>query len=159
VIGSAADRLERSGGRRVGTLAAEAVRIEAGEPRFGVDLDESALAHETGLVGESVSFTKGCYLGQELVSRIETRGHANRMLRGVVLAENLIPPPGAELATASGVIGAITSVAESLALRAPVALGLIRAEVEPGTTVRVRWEGGEAPAEVRELPLDDFVAS
>src|SRR3972149_2890141 len=60
-------------------------RIRAGEPVFGIDVDEDTIPQETGLVGEAVSFTKGCYLGQELVGRIDSRGHVNRMLRRVTI--------------------------------------------------------------------------
>ena len=76
----------------VGTTAAEAVRIELGEPLVGVDVDESTIPQETGLVDDAVSFTKGCYLGQELVARIDSRGRVNQRLVGIRLAEAVIPP-------------------------------------------------------------------
>ncbi len=153
VAGAAADL---PGARRAGGLAADAVRIEAGEPRMGVDVGEKTIPQETGLVPATVSFTKGCYLGQELVARIDSRGHVNRHLRGVLLADNVLPPPGATLHAADREVGELTSLGESLELRAPVGLALVRREVAPGDRVDVRWEGGAAAATVAALPLDDF---
>jgi folate-binding protein YgfZ len=148
--------LEAAGARPIGALAETAVRIEAGEPVMGVDVDESTIPQETGLVPEAVSFTKGCYLGQELVARIDSRGRVNRHLRGVVVRDTVLPPSGAEIFVEADAVGRITSVGESLELRAPVALATVRREVEPGTEVEIRWPGGSATAEVRELPLDSF---
>lgn len=144
------------GARPIGSIAETSVRIEAGEPVMGVDADEKTIPQETGLVPAAVSFTKGCYLGQELVARIDSRGHVNRMLRGIVLLDTVVPPVGAEILSAGEVVGALSSVGESLTLRSPVALGTVRREVEAGTRVVIRWPGGSASAEVRGLPLDDF---
>ncbi len=138
---------------RAGHDAATAVRIESGEPVMGVDIDESTIPQEADVVEGAVSFTKGCYLGQELVARIDSRGHVNRHLRGLVLAENVLPPTGAEAIAADKPVGTLTSIAESLDLRAPIALALIRREVEPGDTVTIRWDGGETTAVVHSLPL------
>jgi len=157
VAGREAADLVAAGGVASGSTAATAVRVEAGEPRMGVDVDERTIPHETGLVPLAVSFTKGCYLGQELVARIDARGHVNRHLRGVTVSENVLPPEGALLtAEGSGEVGRITSVSESLTLRAPVGLVLVRREVEPGTEVTLAWPGGSARGVVRGLPLDDF---
>jgi folate-binding protein YgfZ len=156
VAGVAPDVLEGAGAEWAGHLASEAVRIEAGEPVVGRDLDESTIPHETGLVTDSVSFTKGCYLGQELVARIDSRGHVNRALRAVVMTSNVLPPAGAELVAAGREVGTLTSVAESLTLRAPVGLALVRREADPGSMVDVRWDGGNVTGRIEELPLDDF---
>jgi folate-binding protein YgfZ len=137
----------------VGHLAYTAVRVEMGEPVMGRDVDENTIPQEAGVVDDSVSFTKGCYLGQELVARIDSRGHVNRHLRGLVLVENALPPEGAAVFAGDAEVGTITSVAESLQVGAPIGLGLIRREVEPGTPVEIRWDGGSAAAEVRSLPL------
>ncbi len=137
----------------VGLIAATTVRIEAGEPAVGVDIDEKTIPQEAGIVDEAVSFAKGCYLGQELVARIDTRGHVNRHLRGVVIGTNIIPPVGARVLAGEKAVGTITSVGESLEARAPVAMALIRREVDPGDEVTVSWEGGDAPAVVRDFPL------
>ncbi len=156
VVGAETSRLAEAGAAPAGTLAATAVRVEAGEPVMGRDVDESTIPQEAGLVEGTVSFEKGCYLGQELVARIDSRGHVNRHLRGVVILENVLPPEGAELVDGDRVVGTISSVAESLTLRAPVGLALVRREVEPGQVVEVRWPGASARAQVRTLPLDDF---
>ncbi|MGI9647292.1 MAG: YgfZ/GcvT domain-containing protein [Acidimicrobiia bacterium] len=153
VIAPPIDDLTAAGAVRSGELAYTAARVEQGEPAMGTDVDESTIPQEAGIVAEAVSFTKGCYLGQELVARIDSRGHVNRHLRGLVLAENALPPSGAEVVAGDKAVGAITSVSESLQLGAPVGLGLIRREVDPGDRVIVRWSGGSAEAEVRRLPL------
>ena len=151
-----ATRLVDDGVRRAGGVAATTVRIEAGEPWTGVDVDGGTIPQETGLVDAAVSFTKGCYLGQELVARIDSRGRVNRHLRGVVLGENTIPPVGAEVIVGDLVVGTLTSVGESLTLRAPIGMALLRREAGPGDGVQIHWKGGRAPARVEELPLDDF---
>jgi len=153
-----ADRaaLEAAGAMRSGRDAATAVRIEAGEPQMGVDVDESTIPQESGLVEEAVSFDKGCFLGQELVARIDSRGRVNRHLRGVVITENVLPPLGARITAEGEEMGRLTSLGESLTLRAPVGLALIRREVGPGSPVSLEWDGGSTRAVVRELPLDDF---
>lgn len=153
VAGEGVARLEAAGAIVAGSLAWRAIRVEAGEPVMGVDVDERTIPQEGGLVEHSVSFTKGCYLGQELVARIDSRGHVNRLLRGVVVEVNVLPPDGAGVWVEDRQVGAVTSVAESLTVRAPVALGLLRREVAPGDRVEVRWDGGSAPARVSELPL------
>ena len=137
--------------------AYEAVRIEAGVPVMGRELDERTIPAEAGkgLVDRAVSFTKGCYTGYELVERIDSRGgHVPRRLLGVVVGSNVIPPVGATLQAGEGKdAGTVTSVGESLDRRAPVALAFVRRGVEPGAEVTVAWDGGEAPARVEALPL------
>lgn len=144
--------------RLVGKLAHDAIRVEAGEPVMGTDLDESTIPQEADVVEGAVDFTKGCYLGQELVARIDSRGRVNRHLRGLTLTANVLPPLGAALVASDGAeVGTITSLGESLELRAPVALAMVRREVPPGDTVTIRWEQGTTPAVVHELPLAGFV--
>ena len=135
--------------------AYRAVRIEAGVPEMGTELDERTIPQEAGIVDRAVSFTKGCYTGQELVARLDARGNkVPRNLRGVVLTTNVLPPPDAELERDGKVVGRLTSVAESLDLRAPVALAYVRREVEPGADVTVRVGGRQRPAaRVETLPL------
>ncbi|MBK5266263.1 MAG: folate-binding protein YgfZ [Acidimicrobiia bacterium] len=144
----------------VGTRAITAIRVEAGEPVMGVDVDHSTIPQECGFIPESVSFTKGCYLGQELVARIDTRGHVNRRLMGVMIQENTVPPAGAELLVETKLVGTFTSPAESGALRAPIGLSLVRRELGDGDPVIVQWRfEGELKtvrATVHDLPLDDF---
>lgn len=137
-----------------GSLAAAAVRIETGEPVMGIDIDERTIPQEADVVEAAVDFTKGCYLGQELVARIESRGRVNRHLRGLLVSANVLPPVGAEIIGPKGVAGSLTSVGESLELRTPVALALIRRELDPGDVVEIRWPEGTVAATVAELPLD-----
>ena len=138
----------------VGELAWRAVRVESGEPVMDMDLDQRTIPQETGeLAKAAVSFTKGCFLGQELAARIDSRGRVNRTLRGLEIMTNLLPPEGAEVRRGNQVVGRITSVAESLEVGAPVGLSLIKRGTDPGDEVRIQWEGGEVPARVRTLPM------
>jgi folate-binding protein YgfZ len=138
----------------VGPEAYEALRIEAGVPRMGAELDSSTIPATAGVVERTVSFTKGCYTGQELVARIDSRGgNVPRRLRGVVVGASVLPPVGAVLELDGREVGTLTSVGESIERRAPVALGYVRREVEVPADVRLRWEAGEAPARVEALPL------
>ena len=136
-----------------GMDAYEAVRIEAGIPVMGRELDEGTIPAEAGVVDRSVSFTKGCYTGQELVARIDSRGgNVPRRLRGLVLAEG--PAPVGASVTADGKeVGQLTSVAFSPGLDATVALAFVRRAVEPPAEVVVEWDGGSSPARVEALPL------
>ena len=115
----------------------ERIRIEAGEPRFGMDVDRSTIPQESGLVPESVDFAKGCFLGQELVARIDSRGHVNRHLRKLEF-DGAAPEPGAEISAAGRVVGTLGSAAGNLGL------ALVRREIEPGEAVEV----GGVPAVV-----------
>jgi folate-binding protein YgfZ len=131
----------------------EAARIEAGVPRMGTELDERTIPAEAGVVERSVSFTKGCFVGQELVARIDSRGgNVPRRLRGLVVAGDDVPPAGAAVVVGEKEAGHVTSAARSPA-RGPVALAYLGRAVEVPATVAVRWEGGEAAAEARSLPL------
>ncbi|MBV8387441.1 MAG: folate-binding protein YgfZ [Acidimicrobiia bacterium] len=134
--------------------AYEAVRIEAGVPVMGREIDENTIPNETGVVDRAVSFTKGCYTGQELVARIDSRGgNVPRHLRGVVVGTNVVPPAGARVVADGKQVGALTSVAESLERRTPVGLAYVGRAVEPPAEVILEWDGGSAPARVEELPL------
>jgi folate-binding protein YgfZ len=116
-------------------------RVLAGEPVFGIDVDESTIPQETGLVPEAVSFTKGCYLGQELVARIESRGHVNRHLERIELDGGSRPPSGAGVWRGDAEVGVLTSPAA--ADRGSIGLSLLRREVAHGDMVQVR-AGGDA---------------
>ncbi len=136
--------------------AFEAARIEHGVARLGADLDDSTIAQEAFLERDAVSFTKGCFLGQELVCRIDTRGHVNRFLRGLRFAETdagALPPRGAEVVAGEKVVGAVTSVAARPGAGAGVGLAMVRREVEPPAAVVVRWDGEERAASLYELPV------
>jgi len=136
--------------------AYEAVRIEAGIPVMGREVDESTIPAEAGVVELSVSFTKGCYTGQELVARIDSRGgKVPRKLRGVVVEADAgdLPPIGATIRNADGKdVGRLTSVARSPRL-GTVALAYVGRAVTPPAEVTVAWDGGSAPARVEPLPL------
>jgi tRNA-modifying protein YgfZ len=134
--------------------AYDAVRIEAGVPIMGREIDEKTIPAETGVVDLAVSFTKGCFTGQELVARIESRGgNVPRHLRGIVVGTNLRPPAGATVVADGKEVGVLTSVAESLERRAPIALAYVRRAVEPPADVTITWDGGSGPARVEALPL------
>ena len=136
-----------------GMDAYEAVRIEAGIPVMGLDLDEGTIPAEAGVVDMSVSFTKGCYTGQELVARIDSRGgNVPRRLRGLVLGEGPAPV-GATVQADGKDVGHLTSVAFSPGFDATVALAYVRRSVEPPAEVVVEWDGGSSPARVEALPL------
>jgi folate-binding protein YgfZ len=154
--GFTVDELAGKGFLRCGAVAVDTVRVEAGEPVMGRDVDSATIPQESGLVADSVSFTKGCYLGQELVARIDSRGRVNRRLAGVKMTTNIVPPPGAELVVDDDVIGSISTVGESLALRAPVGLAMVRREAASGSQVEVRWPGGSEVGVVMDLPLDEM---
>ena len=127
--------------------AAEILRVESGRPRYGVDVDEATIPQEAGLNARAVSFTKGCYVGQETVARLFYRGKPNRHLRGLKLSEAL--PAGAELRLGERVVGTLTSSLVSPVF-GPIGLALVRREAVPGDTVDV---AGGATAEVVELPF------
>ncbi len=122
--------------------ALESLRIEAGIPRFGIDIDSRVLAPETGQQRRAVNYRKGCYIGQEIVARIDARGHTNRSFAGFLLAPGEpLPPADASVTVDGRDVGRITSVEVSPTLGIPVALGYLRHEhLEPGTRVTVAGE-------------------
>jgi folate-binding protein YgfZ len=123
----------------VDAAAYERARIEAGVPKLGADMNDKTIPQEAFLERDAVSFTKGCFVGQELVCRIDTRGHVNRYLRRLRSDDELIV--GAPITAGDKVVGEVTSSAGD------VALAMIRAEVEPGATVSV----GESAATVEAI--------
>jgi len=151
----------------------ESVRVEAGIPAMGSELDERTIPAEADLLERAVSFTKGCYTGQELVARLDARGNrVARHLRGVVVGlpagaagGSSGPPmvaPGTEIVSGGKVVGAVTSAAWSSTLACPVALGYVHRNVEPPSAVELHVaarDSADAPgpavfdAEVRALPL------
>ncbi len=127
---------------------AEIVRVESGRPRYGIDLDDGVIPQEAGLNERAVSFTKGCYVGQETVARLFYRGKPNRHLRGIELSADAAP--GDELRLGEKVVGKLASVVVS-PTRGPIALAIVRREAEPGATVAVG--DAAAPAVVVALPF------
>jgi tRNA-modifying protein YgfZ len=146
----AESRLTGSGVRAVSADAYEALRIEVGVPRQGLDLDEKTIPQEAFLERDAVSFTKGCFLGQELVCRIDTRGHVNKYLRRLTAIEHGRPPRGSEIVAGDKVVGTVTSTVDAPDGPA-VALGYVRHEVEPPAEVELRWEGHTARGRVEPL--------
>jgi folate-binding protein YgfZ len=152
---AAGERVEPGRVRPVGWYAYNTARIEAGTPLFNVDFAAENVPHETGVLADRVSFTKGCYLGQEIVARIEHLGRPKQLLLGLRMREDRLPVSGAQVfaagaATLSEPIGAVTSSTISPMLGAvPIAFAQMRtAEAELGATVVVSAEGGLVPAEV-----------
>jgi folate-binding protein YgfZ len=151
-----AERLFSGGGVPCGWLAGEIARIEAGIPRFGADMDEANIALETGLENLAISFNKGCYIGQEVISRIRTYSEVAKSLRGLRLADDLktLPAKDAKLYKDGKEAGYITSATWSPRLKANIALGYVRKGVnQTGAGLTLRLERGETPAEVVELPF------
>jgi folate-binding protein YgfZ len=126
--------------------AAEIVRVESGRPRYGVELDDSVIPQEAGLNDRAVSFTKGCYVGQETVARLYYRGKPNRRLRGVKLSAPV--PPGAELRLGERAVGTLGSSVVS-PVHGPIGLALVRREAQDGATVDVAG----SPALIVEIPF------
>lgn len=148
---TAAERLvaaaESVGGRAGGWQALEIARVEAGIPRFGVDMDESNLAPEAGIESRAISYSKGCYTGQEVIARIRTYGQVARALRRLRLANGLpqLPAKGDKLFKDGKEVGYITSAARSPALKANIALGYVRKEAnQVGSEVSLVASGGAA---------------
>ena len=149
-LDGAEDALVSAGATPTGPEAAVAARVAAGVPRQGVDTDERTIPQEAFLERDAVSFTKGCFLGQELVCRIDTRGHVNRYLRGFFIEDDTTPPPGAGIVVGDKEVGTLTTVARSASgIRA---LGYLRREIEVPAEVLVRWDGGEVAARADALP-------
>ncbi len=154
IICDASDRsavseaLLQAGAQPVSEAAAEIVRVEHGRPRYGVDLDDTVIPQEACLNERAVSFTKGCYVGQETVARLFYKGKPNRHLRGLRLSAPA--EPGVELQLGERVVGHLTSAVLSPA-HGPIGLALVRREAEPGATVSVGGDG--LGAEVTELPF------
>jgi folate-binding protein YgfZ len=150
-LAAIAEQCRQAGATVCGRDVFDALRIEAGFPQFGVDLTDEHLAHEAGRTQQAISFTKGCYLGQEPIARLESLGHTNRELRGVRLDDGTLPAAGdAVLNGESGAeLGLLTSAALSPGAGAAVGLAMLRREAcAPGTKVSVRTAAGARGATV-----------
>ena len=133
-----------------GSEALESLRIEVGIPRYGTDLADDTLLLEAGLLN-AVSFTKGCYIGQEIVERSRSRGHVNWKLVGVVMEAPAPPAPGTKLISEGKEAGEVTSSCVSPSLGKVVALAYVRREFAEAGTKLVLASG--VPAEVVALPF------
>jgi len=139
-----------------GWQSMEMARIEAGIPRFGVDMDETNLAPETGFETRAISYTKGCYIGQEVIARIRTYGQVAKSLRGLRLADSIqaMPQKGDKLYRDGREVGYVTSAVASPAFKCNIALGYVRREHNQiGTDLTLRAPEGESVARIIELPL------
>lgn len=147
-------RLRALGATPAGLHAWEIARIEAGRPEWGVDMSDDTIPQEANFdTLRAISYTKGCYVGQEVVARVHFRGHVNKHLRGLMAGKSEPAPEGAAVLIATGEqVGEVRSSALSPRLGA-VAMGMVRREVELGTDVTLQWEGGKVSAKVSALPM------
>jgi folate-binding protein YgfZ len=124
-------------------------RVEAGRPEWGIDMNDSTIPQEANFDAlGAISYTKGCYTGQETVARVHFRGHVNRFLRKLHFVSAVIPPTSAELVNDAGeVVGDVRSVAMS-PRHGGVAIAMVRREVAPGATLHARWTGGECTVQI-----------
>lgn len=134
--------------------AAEMLRVEAGRPRFGIDMDTETIPLEAGIEDRAISLTKGCYVGQEVIVRILHRGHGRvaKRLVGLVLAGDRVPPRGALILAGNQEVGRITSAVRSPRMNAPLALGYVqRDHLAEGTELLVKSGDETLHARVRQL--------
>jgi folate-binding protein YgfZ len=142
-------RLLESGARLAGRSAYEALRIEAGTPRFGIDFDENTMAPEVGRIPETICYTKGCFLGQEPIVRARDLGHVNRVLKRLTAEASNVPPAGAKLYREGKEAGFVTSASALARSGQLVALAYVRrGNTEPGTVLDIEGPGGRIPARV-----------
>jgi len=148
------EALTAAGARPVGFDAVEILRIEAGQPRYRIDMDESNVVTETNL-DEAISYTKGCYIGQEIVARIKYRGHVAKKLTGILFSRGVKIQSGPSIRSLDDKeIGRITSATLSPHLGRTVALGYVKYDyLAAGTEVKVVAGERELYAEVVELPF------
>src|SRR6185369_4132183 len=152
-VDSMQEALVQAGARLVSQATFQTLRIEAGSPLFGKDMDESNVVSETNLDG-AISFTKGCYIGQEIIARIKYRGHVAKKLTGLLFDMEISVEGSSAIKSGGKEIGRITSVTYSPTLERTVALGYVRYEhLEPGTKVMVTTVDSEIEATVHELPF------
>jgi aminomethyltransferase len=144
---------EVSDGCAVGLETLEVLRIEAGIPLYGRDMTDDTMPVEANL-DHAISYTKGCYIGQEVIARLEARGHVNRQLVGLLLTDAALPTPGATIVAADRNVGWITSVTYSPARQQNIALGYVRRECwAPGTVLKIASQESTIGATVVELPF------
>jgi len=142
--------------RPIGTQARESLRIEAGIPRLGPDLNDQIVPPEANLEGKAFSLSKGCYPGQEVVARMDTYGNVKRRMVGLVVEsqENGVPPAHSKLFSGDREVGWVSSACHSPTLNVIIALGFpLRDFSAPGTALEVEINGHRRPAVVRALPF------
>lgn len=137
-----------------GTEAREMLRMEAGLPKAGPDLNEEIVPPEAGLEGKAFSLSKGCYPGQEVVARMDTYGSVRRKLVGLVVKDPVVPPKGAKLFSGDREVGWISSAVRSPSMGSVIALGFpLRDFSKPGTALTVDISGQRHDAAVHALPF------
>jgi folate-binding protein YgfZ len=137
--------------RPIGQSAVEVLRIEAGIPVYGLDIDEKILPAETQQIERGISYVKGCYLGQEIVERMRSRGVLARTLTGFKLTSSAGVHPGSQLKAGDATVGRITSLCDSYAAGGTIALGYVKTALgAPGTTFTV---DAPAPVSAQVVPL------
>jgi folate-binding protein YgfZ len=143
-----------SGAVPIGAATAECIRIETGRPRFGVEIDTTTMPQEAGIHERAVSYSKGCYIGQETVARLYWKGKPNRLLRGLHFdgASAVAVVPGLPLRDGARDVGTVASVTLSPRF-GPIGLALVRHEVELGAALSVGGEDMPAGAVVVALPF------
>jgi glycine cleavage system T protein len=138
----------------IGTHAREALRIEAGIPKAGPDLNEEIVPPEANLEDKAFSLSKGCYPGQEVVARMDTYGNVRRHLVGLVLKDAVVPPHRAKLFSGDREVGWISSAVRSPQLNQVIAFGFpLRDFSKPGAELAVEVDGHRHPATVHTLPF------
>lgn len=140
--------------RAIGTQAREALRMEAGLPKAGPDLNEEIVPPEANLEGKAFSLNKGCYPGQEVVARMDTYGNVRRKLVGLVLQDSVIPPHGAKLYSGDREVGWVSSAIHSPQFNKPIAFGFpLRDFSTAGTELTVECDGSKHAATIHALPF------
>jgi len=148
------ERAITEGAMPAGLDAWEIARVESGRPEWGIDIDDTTIPQEANFDElDAISYTKGCYIGQEVVARVHFRGHVNRHLRGLRAASAEGPPTGAQLIDDAGNhVGDVRSSVASPRLGG-IAIGMVRREVTPGVSLNAKWEGGERRVDLTVLPF------
>ena len=150
------DAVRAAGAVPVGPEAAVVLRIEAGRPRFGVDMDETTIPLEAGIEQRAISFTKGCFPGQEVITRVLHRGHGRiaKKLCGLRCDGASVPAPGDAVFAGDREAGKVTSATMSPALDCPLALGYLQRDfTDSGTNVSIIHGQERLPATVVDLPF------
>jgi folate-binding protein YgfZ len=150
-VDAAKAKLTAAGATICGAAAFDAVRIESGMPLFSMDFNAENLPQQIGRDDAAISFTKGCYLGQETVARIDALGHVNQQLAGVRFAEGSQPTSGCELTANGSAVGHASSIAFSPKLNAPLALAMVR---RTASALGTELDSPVGKCEIVELPLD-----
>jgi folate-binding protein YgfZ len=147
-------KLTQAGAFLAGLEVYEILRVEAGTPEFGKDIDDNTLAPEVGRTRQAICYTKGCFLGQEPLVRIRDLGHVNRSLAGLKLEGPAAAPHGARIFQGDKEVGQVTSSVASPGLKAVIALAYLRrGHQDPGKVLEVEAQGGRRAAEVVSLPF------